>query len=56
MNEYKELTMEQEFNVCSFEQQVDKMSHQQAQDFLKRLYKLMVIREAMYKDFLKIGI
>jgi len=29
-----ELSIEQQFNICSFKTQVQQMSHEQAQDFL----------------------
>lgn len=48
-----ELTLEQQFSIRSFETQVQKMSHEQAQDFLVKLYEQMMVREAMYKEFLK---
>ncbi|MBK4731184.1 NblA/ycf18 family protein [Oxynema sp. CENA135] len=48
-----ELSLEQEFNVRSFEDQVDRMSRDQAQYFLKELYKQMLMRENMYRHFLK---
>lgn len=48
-----ELTLEQQFSLRSFETQVQKMSREQAQDFLVKLYEQMLIRETMYKHFLK---
>jgi predicted HD phosphohydrolase len=48
-----ELSLEQQFNIRSFETQVQQMSHEQAQDFLIKLYEQMVVREAMYKEMLK---
>jgi len=47
------LTMEQQFSLRSFETQVNKMSREQAQEFLVKLYEQMMIRETMYKHFLK---
>ena len=49
----KELSLEQKFNIRSFKSQVEKMSHEQAQDFLIQMYEEMLLRENMYKDFLK---
>lgn len=46
-------TMEQEFNLRSFETQVEKMSRSQAQDFLVKLYRQMIARESMYKELMK---
>jgi hypothetical protein len=48
-----ELSLEQQFNIRSFETQVRKMSLEQAQDFLIKLYEQMVTREATYKVLLK---
>lgn len=53
MNQPVELTLEQQFSIRSFESQVQKMSREQAQDFLVKLYEQMVLRENMYKHFLK---
>ena len=53
MNQPIKLSIEQQFSIRSFETQVQKMSHEQAQDFLIKLYKQMVIREATYKQLLK---
>ena len=48
-----ELTLEQQFSIRSFESQVQHMSREQAQDFLVKLYEQMMMRENMYKHFLK---
>jgi outer membrane lipopolysaccharide assembly protein LptE/RlpB len=48
-----ELTLEQQFSLRSFETQVERMSREQAQDFLVKLYEQMMLRESMYKHFLK---
>ncbi|MBD2020218.1 NblA/ycf18 family protein [Leptolyngbya sp. FACHB-36] len=53
MNQPAELTLEQQFSIRSFETQVQKMSREQAQDFLIKLYEQMIMRENMYKHFLK---
>lgn len=53
MNQPVELSMEQEFNLRSFSDQVQYMSREQAQDFLVNLYKQMMLKETMYKHFLK---
>ena len=47
------LSLEQQFNLRSFATQVDKMSREQAQDVLVKLYKEMLVRENLYKDVLK---
>jgi hypothetical protein len=46
------LTLEQQFNIKSFANQVQHMSHEQAKDFLVKLYEQMVVREATYKSLL----
>lgn len=48
-----ELSLEQQFSLRSFETQVAHMSHEQAQDFLVKLYEQMMMRETMYRHFLK---
>ncbi|NJL10563.1 MAG: NblA-related protein [Calothrix sp. SM1_7_51] len=48
-----ELSLEQEFTIRSFATQVEQMSHEQAKDFLVKLYQQMVVREATYKELLK---
>ncbi|MBD1861519.1 MULTISPECIES: NblA/ycf18 family protein [Trichocoleus] len=53
MNQPIELSLEQQFNIRSFETQVQQMSREQAQNFLIDLYKQMMMRETMYKHFLK---
>ncbi len=53
MSKHFELSMEQKFNIRSFETQVEQMSHEQAQECLVKLYKHMIVRENMYKDFIK---
>jgi hypothetical protein len=53
MNEPIQLTLEQQFNLRSFESQVNQMSHQQAQAFLVNLYKQMIYREELYKKMIR---
>lgn len=53
MNEPMELSLEQKFSLRSFETQVGNMSREQAQQFLVKLYEQMMMRETMYKQFLK---
>jgi Phycobilisome degradation protein nblA len=53
MNNPIELSLEQQFNLRSFETQVEKMNLEQAQDFLLKLYEQMMLREATYKHLLK---
>lgn len=53
MSQPVELTLEQKFSIRSFESQVNRMSREQAQEFLVKLYQQMIVRENMYKEFLK---
>ena len=53
MSQPIELSLEQQFNICSFKTQVQQMSHEQAQSFLVQLYEQMIMREATYKQLLK---
>lgn len=53
MNQPIELTLEQQFNLRSFADQVKSMSREQAQEFLVNLYRQMMLKETMYKEFLK---
>ncbi len=53
MSQPVELSLEQQFSIRSFESQVQMMSHEQAQDFLVKLYEQMLVRETMYRHFLK---
>lgn len=48
-----ELSLEQQFNLRSFETQVKKMNQEQAQEFLVELYRLMMAKETMYQHFIK---
>jgi hypothetical protein len=53
MNQPIELSLEQQFSLCSFQSQVQHMSREQAQEFLVKLYEQMMMRETMYRHFLK---
>lgn len=53
MDQDMELTLEQEFSLRSFNDQVQQMSREQAQDFLMLQHKHMMIREKMYQEILK---
>ncbi|MBM0741867.1 NblA/ycf18 family protein [Phormidium sp. CLA17] len=53
MSQPVDLSLEQQFSIRSFENQVERMSREQAQDFLIKLYEQMIVRENMYKHFLK---
>lgn len=47
------LTVEQEFALEEFKRTVELMTADQRKDFLVKLYAQMLIRESMYKEFLK---
>ncbi len=53
MDQPVELTLEQQFSLRSFRDQVSHMSREQAQQFLIELYEQMMLRETMYRHFLK---
>lgn len=53
MSHPTELSLEQQFNIRSFETQVRSMSHEQAQDFLVKLYEQMLLKDNMYQDFIR---
>ena len=53
MNQPIELSLEQEFSLRTFADQVKQMSREQAQEFLLMLYKQMRVREATYQELLK---
>ncbi|MDJ0705151.1 MAG: NblA/ycf18 family protein [Leptolyngbyaceae cyanobacterium MO_188.B28] len=53
MSDFMELSLEQKFNLRSFETQVQKMSREQAQEFLIKLYEQMMVRETLYKKCIK---
>ncbi len=54
MNEPVQLSLEQQFNLASFKNSVEKMSKEQAQQFLVKMYEQMIMRETMYKQFIKV--
>jgi hypothetical protein len=53
MNQPSQLSLEQEFNVRAFADQVQQMSRQESQQFLLMLYEQMIIKETIYKELLK---
>ena len=53
MNKPLELSLEQEFSLRNFADQVQQMSREQAQEFLIVLHKQMIIQKTMYEEFLK---
>ena len=53
MDQSIKLSLEQEFSLRSFSDQVVQMSREQAQEFLIKMYKQMIIRDATYQQLLK---
>ncbi|MBD2174566.1 NblA/ycf18 family protein (plasmid) [Anabaena sp. FACHB-709] len=53
MNQPMTLSLEQEFSLRTFADQVQQMSREQAQELLLMLYKQMMIRETTYQELLK---
>ena len=53
MNQSTGLTLEQEFSLRRFADQVQEMSREQAREFLIEQYRLMMVQEKMYQDLLK---
>lgn len=52
MNQPIELSLEQQFHLKSFADQVQRMSREQAQEFLIMLNQQMMMRETMYRHLL----
>lgn len=52
MNEPVTLTLEQQFNVRSFETQVRQLSREQAQKMLVSMYEQMLARDVMYRQMI----
>lgn len=53
MNPSVELSLEQEFSLRAFADQVQYMSHEQAQEFLVILYHEMMVKDMMYREILQ---
>lgn len=53
MSQEIELTLEQEFSLRKFEELVQEMSREEAQQFLIEHNRLMVTREILYRKLLK---
>jgi hypothetical protein len=56
MNTSVELSIEQQFSLRAFSEQVKDLSQEQAQSFLVDMYKQMIIKEKMYQNFLRQGL
>jgi Phycobilisome degradation protein nblA len=53
MNQSTSLSIEQEFQLKSFADQVKRMSQAQAQEFLIELHRQMMIREKIYQHLIQ---
>lgn len=53
MDQVTEFTLEQAFSLRRFADQVERMSHEQAQALLIEQYRQMLLRETLYRDLLK---
>ena len=53
MNQQTSISLEEEFRLKSFADQVQKMSRQQAQEFLIELHRQTMMKDKMYQHFLK---
>jgi hypothetical protein len=53
MNQSADLSLEQEFNLKLFADQVQNLSPEQAKEFLVELNRQMMIRDNLYRDLLK---
>jgi len=53
MDQATNLTLDQEFSLRVFADQVQQMSLEQAQEFLVEQYRLMLVQKTMYQELLK---
>ncbi|NEQ82680.1 MAG: phycobilisome degradation protein nblA [Moorea sp. SIO2I5] len=53
MKYFEQLSLEQEFNLRIFADQVRTLSLEQAQDLSIELYRQMMLKDNMYEDLLK---
>ncbi|EKU99139.1 Phycobilisome degradation protein nblA [Leptolyngbya sp. PCC 7375] len=53
MDNATELTLEQEFNLRNFEDQVQQMNLEQAQEYLVKLYQLMLVQKRVFQELMK---
>jgi hypothetical protein len=53
MDNTTELTLEQEFNLRNFENQVQQMNLEQAQEYLVKLYQLMLVQKRVFQELMK---
>ncbi len=53
MDNATELTLEQAFNLRNFEDQVQQMNLEQAQEYLVKLYQLMLVQKTVFQELMK---
>ncbi|MDX2271674.1 MAG: NblA/ycf18 family protein [Cyanobacteriota bacterium] len=53
MDDFEGLSLEQQFRQRAFETMVERMSPEQAQEFLVKLHKQMLLQEATYRNLLR---
>ena len=53
MNYFEQLSLEQEFSLRRFADQVRTLTPEQAQDLSLELYRQMMIKDNLYEDILK---
>ena len=53
MNVREQLSLEQQFELKAFEQQVEQLSHEDAQMLLVKLKELMLFQNASFREILK---
>lgn len=53
MNQQQHLSLEQEFELRVFVEQVQQFSQEEARDYLVGLYRNTMVRENLYRDILK---
>lgn len=53
MNQAKNLSLSEEFQLKKFSNLVQRMSREQAQEFLIELHQQMMMKDKMYQHFIK---
>ena len=53
MNQAKNLSLSEEFQLRKFSDLVQRMSREQAQEFLIELHRQMMMKDKMYQHFIK---
>ncbi len=48
-----EISLEQEFKITSFCNEVKSLNHEDAQELLCKLYREMIVKEVLYQELLK---